>query len=65
MGSEMCIRDSDGLKKGKAPGPGQYNTSGRTTGPAFSVSKSGRDGPGMKDRKPGPGQYALGSSFGT
>ena len=31
----------------------------------ISVSKSGRDGPGMKDKKPGPGQYALGSTFGS
>jgi len=29
------------------------------------VSKSTRDGLGGKDKRPGPGQYALGSSFGT
>mgnify|MGYP001626790608 CR=1 FL=1 len=29
------------------------------------VSKSGRDGLKGKDKRPGPGQYALGSSFGT
>ena len=29
------------------------------------VSKSGREGPGAKDKKPGPGQYVAKSTFGT
>ena len=29
------------------------------------ISKSTRDGPGEKMRKPGPGQYMMASSFGT
>lgn len=29
------------------------------------MSKGGRDGPGGKDKRPGPGQYGVGSSFGT